>query len=239
MSSLSINLTLLAALREIRHLGEPDPSQAAVLAELGGADGITVQVRRDRRFVRDRDLYMLKGIVKSGLTVEMPPADDIVERMLDVKPKGVTLVADHADTDTPVSAIDFGTAQIDFRDLTERFHAVGVDVGYFVDPEADQIRGVSKAGATAVLIDCSGYTQARSVGEAQTELDRIDAAGRAAGKAGLAVHLGRGISYRNARPLVELGYVDQFFVGAAVCYRAILVGLDRAVREMLQLVQNS
>ena len=236
MSLLSINLDLVAALREVRHLSEPDPSQAAILAELAGVDGIVVQLRRDRKHVRDRDLYMLKGVVKTRLTLEMPPADDIIERALEVKPTMVTLVADYADADSPVSAIDFGTAAIDYGDLTARFNGVGVGVCYFVEPEADQVKGAVKAGASAVMIDCNGYTAARTSEDAQAELDRLDRAGRNAAKAGLTVLFGRGINYTNIRPLVELGYVHEFIVGQAVCARAMLVGFDRAVRDLRSLL---
>ncbi len=237
MSLLTINLDIVAALREVRHLNEPDPAQAAVLAELAGADGISVQLRRDRKYVRDRDLYILKGVVKTKLIVEMPPVDDIIERAMEVKPWMVTLVADHADADTPVSTIDFGTAPIDFGDLTNRFKGVGVGVCYFVEPESDQVKGAIKSGAAAVMLDCSGYTGARSVEEAQTELDRLDRIGRAASKAGLTVFFGRGLNYTNIRPLTELGYVDEFVIGHSVSSRAVLVGFERAVREMAALVR--
>ena len=237
MSLLSINLTLLAAAREIRRLNEPDPAQAAVLAELAGADGIAIQMRRDRRQVRDRDLYVLNGLAKSKLTLEMPPADDIIDRALEVKPWMVTLVADHADSTSPVSSVDFGTAPVDFRDLTDRFRGVGVYVCYLVEPEDDQVKGAGRAGASAVLLDCQAYTAARTTEEAQAELDRLDRAGRAAAKMGMGVHFGRGITYRNITPLAELGFVDEFVVGHALCARSMLVGIERAVRDMLDIVR--
>ncbi len=237
MSLLTINLDIVAALREVRHLNEPDPAQAAVLAELAGADGISVQLRRDRKYVRDRDLYILKGVVKTKLIVEMPPIDDVVERAMEVKPWMVTLVADHADADSPVSTIDFGAAPIDFGDLTNRFKGVGVNVCYFIEPEADQVKGAIKAGASAIMLDCGGYTGARTVEEAQGELDRLDRVGRAASKSGLNIFFGRGVNYSNVRPLTELGYVDEFVVGHAVGSRAVLVGFERAVREMATLVR--
>jgi len=234
---LSVKLDLVAAMREVRRLNEPDPAQAAVLAELAGADGIAIQLRYDRKYIRHRDLYLLKGVVKTKLTLEMPPTDDIIERALEVKPWMVTLVADHTDSSSPVSPIEFDSAPIDFNDITSRFTAVGVNVCFFVDPEINQIRGAAKAGASAVLINCTGYTEARTVEEAQTELDRIDRAVQAASKANLAVHCGRGISYKNVPPLVELGCIDEFVIGHAICAKAMLVGFDRAVREMIPLIQ--
>ena len=237
MAQLSVNLDLVAAMREVRRLGEPDPCQAAVLAELAGADGIAVQMQRHRRHVRDRDLYLLKGIVKTKLAVEIPPVDDVIEKILEVKPYLVTFVADHADTDAAVSPIDFNAAAVDFGSLAAKFSAVGVSVAFFIEPDPEQIRGASKSGASAVLINCSRYAGARTLNEAQSELDRIDRAVRAAAKSDLGVHCGRGVNYKNIRPLLELGVVDEFFVGYAICARALLVGFDRAVREMLALVQ--
>ncbi len=238
MPLLSVNLDLVAIARELGHHVEPDPAQAAVLAELAGADGITIQLRRDRRFVRHRDLYLLKGVVKTKLTLEMPPTEDIIERALEVRPWMVTFVADHADSNSPVSTIDFASTPVDFGDLTARFDGVGVNICFFVEPEAEQIKGATKAGATAVLINCEGYTKAQTIEDAQEELDRIDRAVQAASKAGLSIHCGRGIHYKNIPPLVELGYVDEFVIGRAICGRAMLIGLERAVREMLELVHG-
>lgn len=238
MSQLSVNLDLVAALREVRGLTEPDPTQAAVLTELAFADGVAVQLRRDRQGIRERDLYLLKGVTKTKLILEMPPAEDIVEKVLEVKPWMVTFVADHADINSPVSTINISSAPVDYGELSNRFSSAGISVGFFVEPNAEEIKGAAKAGAVAVLINCAGYTHSRTLDEAQSELDRIDRAVQAAAKAGLTVHCGRGINYKNVRPLVELGAVDEFVIGHAIIARAMLVGLERAVREMLQLMGN-
>ncbi|HPI32380.1 MAG TPA: pyridoxine 5'-phosphate synthase [candidate division Zixibacteria bacterium] len=238
MSSLTVNVNLIAMLRELRRLEEPDPAQAAVLAELNGAEGIAVQVRRDRRFVRERDLYVLQAVAKTKLVVELPAADDLIGRMMEIKPHTVVFAADQPDLEAQAAPIDFSAPQVDFRDLTERLAAVGVQVAYLVEPEADQIKGASKARANAVLIDCGGYTRARRREEAQRELDRIDEAGRLAAKAELTVMLGRGITYRNVAPLAELGYVDDFVIGQAIAGRGMLVGFGQAVREMAALVRR-
>jgi pyridoxine 5-phosphate synthase len=210
MPLLSVNVDLVGAAREARRLPEPDPAQAAVLAELAGADGITVQLRRDRR---------------------------TVERALEVKPWLVTLVADHADSSAPVSPIDFDSAPVDFGEISSRFTAVGVNVCFFVEPDTEQIKRAARAGASAVLINATGYTHAATVEEAQSELDRIDRALQFAAKTDIAVHCGRGITYKNVTPLVELGMIDEFVVGYAICARAMLVGFDRAVREMIDLLR--
>jgi pyridoxine 5-phosphate synthase len=237
VSALTVNLDLVAVLRSVRRLQEPDPAQAAILSELAGADGVAVQMRRDRKYIRDRDLYVLKSIVKTKLIVELPPADELINLALETKPWMVILVADHADSDSPVSPIDFDNAAVDFGDVTDRLKGVGVNVGFFVEPDGDGIKGAARAGAASVLINCSGYTEARTLENAQGELDGIDRAVNSASKQNLAVYCGRGITYKNVQPLVELGYVDEFIVGHAIGSRAMLVGYERAVQEMLTLVK--
>ncbi len=239
MSALTVNIDLVAVLRSVRRLQEPDPAQAAVLSELAGADGISVQVRRDRKYIRDRDLYILKSIVKTKLIVELPPADELINLAIEIKPWMVVFVADHADSDSPVSAIDFNNAAVDFGDVTDQFKGVGVNTGFYVEPEMDDIKGAARSGATAVMINCSDFTDARTLEDAQSGLDRIDKAVNSASKQGLAVYCGRGITYKNIQPLVELGYVDEFIVGHAIGSRAMLVGYERAVSEMLTVVKNS
>jgi pyridoxine 5-phosphate synthase len=236
MALLSVNLDQVAALREIRHLREPDPAQAAVVAELAGADGIAIQLRRDRKYVRDRDLYILREVVKTKLTIEMPPADDVIERVLEVKPTMVTFVADHADADTPVSGIDFGAAAVDFSDIASRFKGVGVAVCFFIEADHDSVRGAAKAGADAVLINCGGFTYAHTLDEAQTELDRIDAAAQTARKADLTIFGGRGINPKNVVALEELKLFDEYFVGHSLVARSVLKGMEAAVSEMINAI---
>ena len=236
MALLTVSLDQVGALRDARKLMEPDPVQAAVLAELAGANGLAVQLRRDRRYIRDRDLYMLREAVKTRLTIEMAPVDENVEKALEVKPSMVSLVADYADTDTPVAGIDFDNPMVDFSDIALRLKGVGIGVCFFVEPDADAVRGAARAGATVVMLNCGGFTQARTLEEAQQELDRIDRAAQAAAKAGLPVHAARGVGYNNVSPLRELNLIDDFVVGHAIVSRAVLCGFDRAVRDMLRLI---
>ncbi|UCD63800.1 MAG: pyridoxine 5'-phosphate synthase [Candidatus Zixiibacteriota bacterium] len=238
MSALTVNIDLVALMRSVRRMAEPDPAQAAVLSELAGADGISVRVRRDRRYIRDRDLYVLKNVVKTKLIVELPLADELIEQALEIKPWMVLFVADHADSDSPVTTIDFAAAPVGFNEVCDRFKGVGVNTGFFIEPEADDVRGAARAGASAVLFNCSGYTQARTLEEARGELDRIERASGMASKHDLAVYCGRGIGYKNIQPLAEMGFIDEFVVGYAIGARAMLVGYQQAVREMLSTLKN-
>ncbi|MFQ5499851.1 MAG: pyridoxine 5'-phosphate synthase [Candidatus Zixiibacteriota bacterium] len=232
MSLLTVNLNYVAALRGLSGAKEPDPAQAAVLAELAGADGISVLLQRDRSQVRERDMYLLKGVSKTRLTVAIAPVDELIDRVLEVKPWMVVLVADQAGGEGRVSTIDFAQAPVDYSEISARFTGAGLSVAYLVAPDIEEIRGASKADASAVMIDCSGYTMARTLEDAQSELDRIDVAVQSAVKSNLSVHCARGIDYKNVRPLVELGVIDDFTVGGAICGRAMLVGMERAVHEM-------
>ena len=239
MALLTVSLDQVATLRGTQKLREPDPSQAAVVAELAGADGISVRLRRDRKYIRDRDLYMLREIVKSRLTVEIPPTDEIIAKTLDVKPSMVTFVADHADPDIPVAGIDFGSVPVDFSDLSVRFKGVGVSVCFLIEPEIESVKGAVKAGADSVLINCSGFTHAQTLDEAQQELDRIDRAAQAAAKADVSVSAGRGINSKNVIALHELNLFDEYFVGHSIVARSVLSGMEVAVKEMLELVRYS
>jgi pyridoxine 5-phosphate synthase len=238
LSSLTVNVDTVAALRSLRGYAEPDPVQAAVLAELAGADGIAVQLSPKHQFVRDRDLYLLKGVVKTRLTFEMPPIADYIEKALEVKPWMVTFVSDQVGGDNTVLPVDFGTADVEFVEIAARLTAVGILVGFFIEPESEQVRQAGKSGGTSVLINCSGYTNARTFEAAQQELDRIDGCGAAADKAGVAVNCGRGLTYRNVTPVAELALVDEFVIGYAIAARALLVGYERAVVEMQRLIRR-
>ncbi|MCK4573481.1 MAG: pyridoxine 5'-phosphate synthase, partial [candidate division Zixibacteria bacterium] len=158
MSSLSISLDLVAVMRAARGLSEPDPAQAAVLAEIAGADGIAVQFRRDKKYIRERDLYILKGIVKTRLAVEMAPSEDVIAKVLEIKPWMVIFAADHADSNTPMSPIDFDSSSVDFGDTVNAFSGVGVNTSFYIDPTTDAVKGAARAGAAAVLLNSAGYT---------------------------------------------------------------------------------
>ncbi len=236
MSLLSVNIDLVATVREMRGLSEPDPAQAAMLAELAGADGITVQLRRNGRIIRDRDLYLLKGLVKSELTIELPPVDDVISKVLDIKPSMAIFFADHMQTNAAASTIDLSGADVDYSDLAARVSAVGTKVGFFIDPEPDAAKKAAKMGAQAVLISCAAYADAPTLEQAQAELDRIDRAIAAAAKAGLAVHCGRGLTLRNIAPLAELEAIEQFAIGYGLCSRSLLLGFERTVKEYLHVL---
>lgn len=239
MSSLTVGLDMVGVLRESGHKREPDPSQAAMFAELAGARGVSVMLRRDRKYLRDRDLYILKNIVKTKLNICMPPTEEIIERIIEVKPHSVTIVADSANSDNLVTAVDFHSGDIDLSGISTRIKGVGVQVNYFIEPEIESVKGAEKAGADGIVLDTSAYSDAASIKEAKEELDRIDRAALGAVKQDLPVSAGRGLHYNNVQPLVELGNIREFIIGRAICTRALFYGFDRAVHEMIQIIENS
>lgn len=232
MALLSVKLDRIAAIRELGSKRQPDPAQAAVVAELAGADGVAIELRRDRRYVRDRDLYVLREVVKTKLMIEIPPMEDIIDRVLDVKPSAVTFVADHPDSNLPAAGIDFGAAPVDFSSVSARFKGVGIQVGFLIEPLPEMVRGAVRAGADHIQINCRGFTQAHTLEEAQTELDRIDATAQAAAKAELTVMAGGGIAAKNVPALHELGLIDEYIVGHSLIAQAVLKGMGGAIEDL-------
>jgi len=166
----------------------------------------------------------------------MPPIEEFVAKAIEVKPWMVTLVSGEASGEHSVQPLEMLDTEIDLQGIVDRLSAVGVMVGVFVDPHPDRIKQATKLGANTVLLNCAGYTNARTIEDAQHELDSIDAAAQGASKAGLSINCGRGLTYRNLSPLIEMGVADEFVIGYSVAARALLVGYERAVTEMLRLV---
>ena len=233
MPALSVGLDSIGVLREAGSQKEPDPAQAAVLVELAGADGISVQLRRDRKYIRDRDLFILKNITKTKLDVEMSPIEEILDRTIEIKPHSATIVAETADSDSPVSTVDFHSGEFDFSQVTSRFKGAGIQVNFLIEPEIEAVKAAVRAGADGVHLSCRAYADAADNNEAREELDKIDRAAQAASRQGLIVYAGVGLDYKNILPLVELGYISELCIGRAICVRALFVGLERAVSEMI------
>jgi pyridoxine 5-phosphate synthase len=236
MPLLTLLLDQIAALRESRKLKDPDPTQAAVIAELAGVDGVAIQLRKDRRYARERDLYVLREVAKTKLVVEMPPAEELLDRVLEVRPW--MIIFSNENPDGTSGMVSLGDTRTEFTRIVERCGAAGIQVGFLVMPANDVIKAVAKTGASSVLIQATGYTEARSLDEAQHELDRVDDAVQFAQKQHVQAVVGRGVTYRNVTPLVELGGIDEFIIGHSILARGLLVGLGQAVSEMKELLKQ-
>ena len=237
--ALILNLDQIAYLRATRRYNEPDPVQSAVVAELNGATGVAIQYRRDKKYIKDRDLFMLKGIVKNRLVVEMPPADDAIDKAVEIKPTTVIFSADHADSDSPMSTLEPGDSHADFSSIINRLAGMGIGTGFFIEAEPAHAKTAAKLGANAVLINCSGYTEAKTLDEARNELDRIDKTAETAQKNNLETYAGRGLNYHNLKPLAELGNIDYFMIGHAVCARALMIGFPAAIAELNSIIRTA
>lgn len=239
MSSLIVSLDAVAIMREIRGRGEPEPTKAATLAELAGAEGLSIQMRANGRPMRIRDLRLMVEQFRNRLTVEMPPTEDMLKAVSAAVPSAAILIADQAAGQGLVTTIDFNSAHIDYSGAVAQLNGAGCEVGIFIEPEPTAVKGVAKAGANSVLLSCAAYTSARTIDDQRRELERLGRAAEQARKSGLGVLAGRGLDYDNIGPLAALDLVDEFMVGFAINARAMLVGYDRAVSEMIRQINRA
>lgn len=237
MATLGVNVDHVATLRQARGGIEPDPVTAAALCELAGADGITVHLREDRRHIQDRDVMLLRRTVQTHLNLEMAATDEMVAIAMKVVPDYVTLVPERRQELTTEGGLDVikHTQKLDRQ--IELLHQAGITVSLFVDPDLTQLKSSAKVKADYVELHTGTYCNAR--GKARNaELAKIEEAIKAGRRLGLGVNAGHGLNYRNIRPLLALGGIEEYNIGHSIMARAVLVGLDRAVREMAVLIHG-
>jgi pyridoxine 5-phosphate synthase len=235
MPSLSVNIDHVATLRQARLESFPDPVQAATAVELGGADGITVHLRQDRRHVTDRDVELLRATVKTELTVEMAAVDDLVRRMVRVRPDQVTLVPELKAEITTTSGIDLLKERGRLEPVVKRLRKARIRVSMFIEPDTAQVEAASRLGADVVELNSDRYS--RSWDRSARLLDELTTAGRAATKAGLQVHVGHGLGYRNVVPVLKNRIAGGYSIGFAIVARAVFVGLQCAVEDMKRIME--
>lgn len=235
---LGVNVDHVATVRQARRVSEPDPVTAAALAELAGAGGITVHLREDRRHIQDRDVEVLRQTVQTRLNLEMASTAEMVEIALAIRPDCVTLVPEKRQELTTEGGLNVA-GQISAVEATvRRLHEGGIFVSLFVDPDLAQIGAAQKCGADAVEIHTGLYCEAPSPQRQAGELVKIEQAVRIAQQLGLKVHAGHGLNYQNVRAVVALGGIEEFNIGHSIVSRAVLVGMERAVREMVALIEG-
>jgi pyridoxine 5-phosphate synthase len=232
MIRLGVNIDHVATVRQARRANEPDPVAAALLATLGGADGITVHLREDRRHIQDRDVFLLRETVTTRLNLEMATADEIIAIALRVKPNEATLVPEKRQELTTEGGLDVITNEKAVRSTIDQLKAAGIHVALFIDPERKQIDASKKFGADAIEIQTATYSEARSPGAIARELEKLLTTTVHATSLGLHVHMGHGLNYWNVRPVVRIPGVEELNIGHSIVSRAVLVGMERAVREM-------
>jgi pyridoxine 5-phosphate synthase len=232
MIRLGVNIDHVATVRQARRTIEPDPVAAAVLALLGGADGITVHLREDRRHIQDRDVRLLRSVVTQRLNLEMAASDAIVDIACEVKPDEATLVPEKREELTTEGGLDVIGHQAAVDKAMRRLAEAGVGVSLFIDPDPRQIETAKLLGAHAVEIQTACYSEARTAGDRQRELATIEEAAAFARSLGLHVHMGHGLTYTNVQPIARIPGLEELNIGHSIVSRAVLVGTERAVREM-------
>lgn len=233
---LGVNVDHIATLRQARKAAEPDPVAAAMLAELAGADGITVHLRGDRRHIQDRDLEILRRSVKTRLNLEMAAQPAMVTLASAHKPDTATLVPERREELTTEGGLDVVLNQNLVRKTAMDLREAGVTVSVFVDPDYEQIRAVAKLEIRMIEINTAKYSEARRDDQAAAEADKVAASARAASKLGLMVCAGHGLDYRNVSRIVAIPEIEEMNIGHSIVARAALVGMERAVREMKALL---
>lgn len=237
MPRLGVNVDHVATIRQARRGSEPDPVTAAALCELAGAEGITVHLREDRRHIQDRDVMLLRRTVQTRLNLEMAATEEMTGIALKVVPDCVTLVPEKRQELTTEGGLDVVRNRQSLARCIDLLRQAGITVSLFVDPDLEQIKESARLKADCIEIHTGSYCAARGREQA-SELTKIAEAVKAGQKLGLKIHAGHGLNYVNIRPVVALGGIEEFNIGHSIISRAVLVGMDRAVREMVALLQG-
>ena len=236
---LAVNIDHVATIREARKAEEPDPVAAAVICELAGAQGITVHLRGDRRHIQDRDVELLRRTVTTHLNIEMASTSEMVRIAQTIKPHQVTLVPERKDEVTTEGGLDVVLHSGNVEKVVRQLLDARIDVSIFVDPDLEQVRHCHKIGATKIEINTGKFADAWSAaGNWQLEIEKVATAAKAARKMGVVVYAGHGLTYRNIDAIAGIAEIEELNIGHSIMARAILVGLDAAVREMVALMRS-
>ena len=237
MVRLGVNIDHVATVREARRGREPDPIAGAVLAELAGADGIVCHLREDRRHIKDRDLTLLRQVVKTHLNLEMAATDEMVKKAIAILPDMVTLVPEKRQEITTEGGLDVTSNFELFEEVTSTLRANNIVVSFFIDPDMTQIKAVAKLGADYVELHTGNYANAADLNQVVEELERIRSMAMAAAKLGLGVSAGHGLNYQNVVDVAKIKQVEELNIGHSIISRAVLIGMEKAVRDMIELIR--
>lgn len=238
MPTLGVNIDHVATVRQARHTVEPDPVAAAVLAELGGADGITVHLREDRRHIQLRDVQLLRQTVQTHLNLEMAPTEEMVAIALEIRPTYVTLVPERRQEVTTEGGLDVAGQINHLTQVVTHLQKSGVPVSHFIDADPSQILAAAATQAQFIELHTGPYAEATTDAARAQELEILKEGCERAIAAGLRVNAGHGLTYWNTYPVTRLPGIEELNIGHSIVSRAVLVGMERAVREMKQLIQG-
>ncbi len=233
---LGVNVDHVATLRQSRRTAYPDPVAAAMLAEMAGADQITIHLREDRRHIQERDLQVMRRTVTTRLNLEMAATQEMVKIAYEVRPDECTLVPERREELTTEGGLDVVGAREIVRKVVKTLRDAEIEVSLFIDPDLDQVKAAHRAEAHAVELHTGRYCDARLASDRRRELGRILDATKSAAKLGLKVAAGHGLNYQNVLPVAAIAEIEELNIGHAIVARAVLVGMERAVREMKELL---
>jgi len=234
---LGVNVDHVATVRQARGGKEPDPIAAAVLVDLAGADGIVCHLREDRRHIQDRDLRILRDVVRTHLNLEMAATDEMVKIAMDVLPDMVTLVPEKRQELTTEGGLDVVTNADSLEAAIANLHTHDIVVSMFTDADIHQIKTSSRIGADYIELHTGEYANAADLNTMNDELEKITNMAAAGAKLGLGVSAGHGLNYQNITAIAKIPQVEELNIGHSIVSRAVLVGMERAVREMLDLIR--
>ncbi len=235
---LGVNIDHVATIREARKTDEPDPVAAAVLVELAGADGIVCHLREDRRHLQDRDLYLLKEMVRSHLNLEMAATMEMTDIATKVKPDMATIVPEKREEITTEGGLNVVNNFDLIKDTTMKLRESGIIVSLFVDPDLEQIKASAKAGADYIELHTGKYAEAEDAKTQEEELEKIQSMAFAGVKLGLGVSAGHGLTYLNVQGIARLDKIEELNIGHSIISRSVFTGIERAVLDMIDLINN-
>lgn len=236
---LGLNIDHVATVRQARKAEYPDPVYAAILAELAGVDGITVHLREDRRHIQDRDVTLLRQTLQTRLNLEMALHPEIVDIAYNLSPQDVCIVPEKREEITTEGGLDVLRNQSELKKVITKLNSKDIEVSIFIDPEASQIKASKESGAQAIEIHTGCYANAGNEKERLSELDKIRKMSEYAVSLGLKVNAGHGLNYHNVYDIALIGELDTLNIGHSIIGRAVYVGIDRAVKDMLEILDRA
>ncbi|MCG8604548.1 pyridoxine 5'-phosphate synthase [bacterium] len=239
MVRLGVNIDHVATLREARKEEYPDPVAAAVMVDMAGAEGVVCHLREDRRHIKDKDLFLLKEVVKTHLNLEMAATDEMVKIATEVVPDMVTLVPEKREEITTEGGLEVQGNDDWIEEVVSQLHNHNIVTSLFVDPEIQQVKAAARCGADYVELHTGLFANAGDMSTVADELERISSMAIAASKLGLGVSAGHGLNYQNVREIVQIDQIEELNIGHAIVAKSVMVGMERAVREMLSLIRRT
>lgn len=236
MKYLNVNIDHIATIRQARGGKEPDPVTGALIAEVAGAKGIVCHLREDRRHINDRDLRLLRELIQTKLDLEMGSVEEIIKIALATKPELVTIVPEKRQELTTEGGLDVASDIERFKALVDRMHSKEIEVSFFIEPDFKQIESALKAGADIVELHTGSFANAPNSEIYKIELKKIIQSAKFAKDAGLKVAAGHGLNYVNSYDIALIKEIDELSIGHSIISRAVLVGLERAVKEMIEII---